>query len=221
VNVSAAFTGMRNGVSNLKVPAQTWRHLRGLPHCPLRVCIPHIGREESFEAPGWMRRGAKRARPRISDSRDPIPYALETDWPLEAAGFETLHLESELAKTLSLGREDSNLCISESEFAKTLSPGRQDSSISIEVCRAAPHSRRKSQAMIDSSGSDSEMQRFESSRRFRHPARRIQLRTKANADLPDLDHPELYWRVARLGVATLPQGRPLRPVRDARERLRQ
>jgi hypothetical protein len=36
--------------------------------------------------------------------------------------------------------------------------------ISIEVCRAAPHSQRKSQAMIDSSGSDSEMQRFESSR---------------------------------------------------------
>jgi hypothetical protein len=25
--------------------------------------------------------------------RDPIPYALETDWPLEAAGFEPLHLE--------------------------------------------------------------------------------------------------------------------------------
>ena len=45
-----------------------------------------------------------------------------------------------------------------------LSSGREDSSIrriSIEVCRAAPHSRRKSQAMIDSSGSDSEMQRFE------------------------------------------------------------
>jgi hypothetical protein len=36
--------------------------------------------------------------------------------------------------------------------------------ISIEVCRAAPHSPRKSQAMINSSGSDSEMQRFESSR---------------------------------------------------------
>jgi quercetin 2,3-dioxygenase len=51
--------------------------------------------------------------------------------------------------------------------------------------------------------------------------RRIQPRTKANADLPDLDHPKLYWRVARLGVATLPQGRPLRAVRDARERLRQ
>jgi len=36
-----------------------------------------------------------------------------------------------------LGRQDSNLCISESEFGQTLSPGRQDSNIriSIEVCR--------------------------------------------------------------------------------------
>jgi hypothetical protein len=25
--------------------------------------------------------------------RDPIPYALETDWPVGAAGFEPLHLE--------------------------------------------------------------------------------------------------------------------------------
>jgi hypothetical protein len=90
--------------------------------------------------------------------RDPIPYALETDWPVGAAGFEPLHRMRR--------REDSNLCISESEFAKTLSLGRQDSNLrmSIEICRAAPHSRRKSQAMIDSSGSDSEMQRFESSR---------------------------------------------------------
>jgi hypothetical protein len=26
--------------------------------------------------------------------RDPIPYALETDWPVGAAGFEPLHQES-------------------------------------------------------------------------------------------------------------------------------
>ena len=25
--------------------------------------------------------------------RDPIPYALETDWPVEAAGFEHTHLK--------------------------------------------------------------------------------------------------------------------------------
>jgi hypothetical protein len=47
-----------------------------------------------------------------------------------------------------------------------LSSGREDSSIriSIEVCRAAPHSKRKSQAMIDSSRSNSEMPKFESVR---------------------------------------------------------
>jgi hypothetical protein len=26
-----------------------------------------------------------------AQSRDPIPYALETDWPVEAGGFEPLH----------------------------------------------------------------------------------------------------------------------------------
>jgi len=36
--------------------------------------------------------------------------------------------------------------------------------ISIERCRVAPRSQRKPQAMIDSSGSNSEMQRFESCR---------------------------------------------------------
>jgi hypothetical protein len=38
--------------------------------------------------------------------RDPIPYALETDWPVGAAGFEPLHLKIGIAKTLSSGRED-------------------------------------------------------------------------------------------------------------------
>ncbi len=35
--------------------------------------------------------------------RDPIPYALETDCPLGAAGFEPLHLMRSCAKTLRLG----------------------------------------------------------------------------------------------------------------------
>ena len=30
--------------------------------------------------------------------RDPIPYALETDWPVGAAGFEPLHLEIRTAE---------------------------------------------------------------------------------------------------------------------------
>ncbi len=28
----------------------------------------------------------------VHDPRDPIPYALETDWPVGAAGFEPLHI---------------------------------------------------------------------------------------------------------------------------------
>jgi hypothetical protein len=77
---------------------------------------------------------------------DQQEFRARRDWLAEAGGFEPLHCRIEI-------REDSQ-------------PGRQDSNIriSIEVCRAAPHSQRKSQAMIDSSGSDSEMQRFESSR---------------------------------------------------------
>jgi hypothetical protein len=35
--------------------------------------------------------------------RDPIPYALETDWPVGAAGFEPLHLRSELPRLSAWG----------------------------------------------------------------------------------------------------------------------
>jgi hypothetical protein len=35
--------------------------------------------------------------------RDPISYALETDWPVGAAGFEPLHIRIGTTKTLSLG----------------------------------------------------------------------------------------------------------------------
>ena len=48
--------------------------------------------------------------------RVPIPYALETDWPVEAAGFEHLHSRIEIAKTLSSRRQDSNLCILKSDL---------------------------------------------------------------------------------------------------------
>src|SRR4029077_1424746 len=53
--------------------------------------------------------------------------------------------------TAWLRRQDSKLCISESEFAKTLSSGREHSNmrISIEGCRVPPHCQRKFQAMID------------------------------------------------------------------------
>jgi hypothetical protein len=88
------------------------------------------------------------------------------DVPMTADTVPGYGLLTRRDRTGRLGREDSNLCISESEFAETLSSGQEKSNarIAIEGCRAAPHCQRKSQAMIDTSGSDSEMRRFESSR---------------------------------------------------------
>jgi hypothetical protein len=42
--------------------------------------------------------------------------ALETDWLVEAAGFEHLHSRIGIAKTLSSRRQDSNLCILKSDL---------------------------------------------------------------------------------------------------------
>ena len=44
--------------------------------------------------------------------RDPIPYALETDWPVGAAGFEPLHIRIGICQDSQPGGRDSNLCIS-------------------------------------------------------------------------------------------------------------
>jgi hypothetical protein len=41
--------------------------------------------EDHFMA--WLAFGLSK-RPRTIGKRDRIPYALETDWPVEAAGFE-------------------------------------------------------------------------------------------------------------------------------------
>jgi hypothetical protein len=43
--------------------------------------------------------------------RNPIPYALKTDWPVEAAGFEPLHLRS-----LSLGTGLDRIAVREPHF---------------------------------------------------------------------------------------------------------
>src|SRR3954447_9098889 len=51
--------------------------------------------------------------------REPIPYALETDWPVEAAGFEPLHLRSEFTKTLSLGDRTRTCGVSDRRCART------------------------------------------------------------------------------------------------------
>jgi hypothetical protein len=42
--------------------------------------------------------------------------AFETDWLVEAAGFEHLHSRIGIAKTLSSRRQDSNLCILKSDL---------------------------------------------------------------------------------------------------------
>ena len=43
---------------------------------------------------------------------DPIPYALETDWPVGAAGFEPLHIRIGICQDSQPGGRDSNLRIS-------------------------------------------------------------------------------------------------------------
>ena len=45
------------------------------------------------------------------------------------------------------------------------------------------------------------------------------LEQQPDTDFPDLDHPEHTRRLARLGLAAVPQGRPFRTFRDARQRL--
>ncbi len=45
-------------------------------------------------------------------ARDPIPYALETDWPVGAAGFEPLHIRIGIRQDSQPGGRDSNLRIS-------------------------------------------------------------------------------------------------------------
>ncbi len=44
---------------------------------------------------------AGRASEAAAMNADSIQYALETDWPVGAAGFGPQHIESEFAKTLS------------------------------------------------------------------------------------------------------------------------
>ena len=53
------------------------------------------------------------------------------------AVFERPSYLTRLIRTGWLGREDSNLCISETEFTQTLSPGGQDSHLRISSCKCA------------------------------------------------------------------------------------
>jgi hypothetical protein len=44
----------------------------------------------------------------VAFERDPIPYALETDWPVGAAGFEALHLRIGIGPDSQFGAGESN-----------------------------------------------------------------------------------------------------------------
>src|SRR6185436_3613989 len=68
----------------------------GAPRNETPKCRP---RRQWAEIPLRSPVSAHRDRPYVRNAanyqhfeRDPIPYALETDWPVGAAGFEPLHL---------------------------------------------------------------------------------------------------------------------------------
>ena len=57
--------------------------------------------------------------------RNSISYALETDWPVEGAGFEPLHSGIEIRQEFSAwGGGISNLCISKSDLLNLILPQR-------------------------------------------------------------------------------------------------
>ena len=99
----------------------------------------------SMRAGSWLPSSRRASRQNLADLRGPRNGAttgmagtpLRPDWLAGAAGFEPLHRRSELARTLSSGREESNM------------------RILLEGCRAASHRQRKSQAMTDTGRSGS------------------------------------------------------------------
>ena len=74
--------------------------------------------------------------------RDPIPYALETDWPVGAAGFEPLHLDWNSPKTLSQGGGIRTSASWNRDFSS--GPGPELAYLELQVRRL--HSQKTSQA---------------------------------------------------------------------------
>src|SRR5712672_2836597 len=93
---------VRSGGRDCKLKESTLRFARGRPQPPtMGFDNRPADREAHAHAVGLRRvegfketRQALRAQPMAGiPQRDPISYALETDWPVGAAGFEPLHLE--------------------------------------------------------------------------------------------------------------------------------
>ena len=66
----------------------------------LGIQLEAVPRLEVGNGAAALGRWSDTAKPPVSPlpsknrwERDPIPYALETDWPVGVAGFEPLHLE--------------------------------------------------------------------------------------------------------------------------------
>ena len=61
---------------------------------------------------GWTEGPQRTDRLSLGRERGPIPYALETDWPVGAAGFEPLHIRNRNLPDSQPAGRDSNLRIS-------------------------------------------------------------------------------------------------------------
>jgi hypothetical protein len=72
-----------------------------------------VGSEPNIAGPeDDLRHFGRQRSPTRHFERDPISYALETDWPVGAAGFEPLHIRIGICQDSQPGGRDSNLRIS-------------------------------------------------------------------------------------------------------------
>ncbi len=142
---SVESTGMNGGLHASHTPIDLDVHLVKMP-CGMRLGGTFAG----AAVVATTREGQASAAD--GTMRDPIPYALETDWPVGAAGFEPLHIGIGISPDSQPGGQDSNLRISN---RAALLPDRRLHPVGGE---------------LKFSRSDFEMQRFES-RRPRQPVR--------------------------------------------------
>ena len=101
---------------------------------------PRPPAEKSWQIPIPICRGRGRnAAISRHVERDPIPYALETDWPVGAAGFEPLHLEirsAELHPASTAFRRRSGAALIRDAQVRVPPPGLRVLASS-EICRGS------------------------------------------------------------------------------------